>query len=218
GDSRNQSSVSGGPSSQPCARSSATRVREGDEIAALIDRLVAAAGISGEDERAELRRELQAHFEDAGSSPDALRAALRRFGSEKDVAASLQRVYAALPPVDRPTWRTRLEGIGQDVRFAVRTLRRSPGFTAVPILCLALGIGATTAVFGWIEGILLRPFPLVVDQGRLVAVAGTNRGAIGLTDMSWPDFADLQRHSTLFDAFIAEKITGATLAIGDRAE
>jgi hypothetical protein len=96
-------------------------------------------------------------------------------------------------------------------------LRRSPGFSILAAVCLTVGIGATAAVFGWIEGILLRPFPLVVDQERLVAITGTNRGA-GRDDVSWPDFKDLERSSTLADAFIAEKITGSTLTIGDRAE
>ena len=108
----------------------------------------------------------------------------------------------------------------QDLRFGFRMLRRTPGFSALAILCLTVGIGATAAVFSWIEGILLRPFPVVVDQDRLVAVTGTNRGAAGLgrDDMSWPDFKDLERNSTLADAFIADKITGSTFNIGDRAE
>ena len=53
-------------------------------------------------------------------------------------------------------------------------LRRDPGFTVLAILCLSLGIGATTSVFGWIEGILLRPFPMVANQDRMVALTGTN--------------------------------------------
>jgi predicted permease len=97
-------------------------------------------------------------------------------------------------------------------------LWRSPGFSILAILCLTLAIGANAAVFSWIEGILLRPFPLVAEQDRLLAVTGTNRGAVGLNDVSWPDFLDLQRNCTLIDAFIAEKITGTTLSIGDRAE
>src|SRR5919204_3157179 len=105
----------------------------------------------------------------------------------------------------------------QDLRFGIRMLRRSPGFSILAVLCLTLGIGANAAVFSWIEGILLRPFPLVVDQQRLFAVVGTNRGA-PRDDVSWPDFQDLQRNSTLIEAFIAEKITGTTLSIGDRAE
>jgi predicted permease len=97
-------------------------------------------------------------------------------------------------------------------------LRRSPGFSLLAILCLTLGIGANAAVFSWIEGILLRPYPLVVDQDRILALAGTDRGSIGTNDMSWPDVQDLQRNCTLIDAFIGEKITGTTLSIGDRAE
>jgi predicted permease len=105
----------------------------------------------------------------------------------------------------------------QDLRFGFRMLRRNPGFSLLAILCLTLGIGANAAVFSWIEGILLRPYPLVVDQDRLLALTGTNRAA-DRDDISWPDFQDFERSCTLIDAFIAEKITGTTLSIGDRAE
>ena len=105
----------------------------------------------------------------------------------------------------------------QDLRFGLRMLRRNPGFSILAVVCLTVGIGATAAVFSWIEGILLRPYPLVVDQDRLVAITGTNRGG-ERDDVSWPDFKDLERSSTLADAFIGEKITGSTLTLGDRAE
>ena len=84
----------------------------------------------------------------------------------------------------------------QDLRFGFRMLRRNPGFSILAVVCLTVGIGATAAVFSWIEGILLRPYPLVVDQDRLVALTGTNRGS-GRDDVSWPDFKDLERSSTL---------------------
>src|SRR5262245_43989846 len=105
----------------------------------------------------------------------------------------------------------------QDLRLGFRMLRRNPGFSILAVLCLTVGIGATAAVFSWIEGILLRPFPLVVDQDRVVALIGTNRGA-ERDDVSWPAFKDLERGSMLADAFIGEKITGSTLTFGDRAE
>ncbi len=95
-------------------------------------------------------------------------------------------------------------------------LRRSPGFSILAILCLTLGIGATTSVFGWIEGILLRPFPLVQDQQRLVAVASFYQGS--RDDVSWPDFQDLKRNCRLIDTFIGDRIFRATLSIGDRSE
>jgi predicted permease len=109
-----------------------------------------------------------------------------------------------------------------DLRFGLRLLRRSPGFTIVAVFCLTVGIGATSAVFSWIEGILLRPFPAVAHQERMLAIAGTDRGIAGpagnSTDVSWPDFLDLKKNSTLFDSFVVDRIMGVTLAIGDRAE
>jgi len=62
-----------------------------------------------------------------------------------------------------------LETLLQDLRFGVRVLWRSPGFSLLAILCLTLGIGTNAAVFSWVEGILLRPYPLVSHQERLVA-------------------------------------------------
>jgi macrolide transport system ATP-binding/permease protein len=105
----------------------------------------------------------------------------------------------------------------QDLRFGIRMLRRSPGFSLLAILCLTLGIGATTAVFSWIEGILLRPFPAVAHQERLVAVEGLTRAA-ERTSVSLPDYQDFQKNCTLFDSFIVDRIMGTTLSIGDRAE
>jgi predicted permease len=104
----------------------------------------------------------------------------------------------------------------QDLRFGFRMLRRTPGFTLLAILCLTVGIGATTSVFSWIEGILLRPFPLVANQDRMVAMTGLDRN--GRTDVSWPDIQDLRKNSTLVEALIAEHIGGATLTLGERAE
>ena len=85
-------------------------------------------------------------------------------------------------------------------------------------MCLTLGIGSNAAVFSWIEGILLRPYPLVVDQDRVLAITGINRGSRGTGDMSWPDFQDLfSGTARSSESFITEKITGTTLSMGDRA-
>jgi macrolide transport system ATP-binding/permease protein len=111
-----------------------------------------------------------------------------------------------------------IENFVQDLRFGMRMLRRSPGFSVLAILCLTLGIGANAAVFSWIEGILFRPYPLVEHQERLVALAGTARGEAGATAISWPDYLDLQNNCTLVDSFIVTKIMGTTLSLGDRAE
>jgi predicted permease len=113
---------------------------------------------------------------------------------------------------------SRVEQILQDLRYGVRMLRRTPTVSIIAILCLALGIGANAAVFSWIEGILLRPYPGVAGQDRLVAVAGTANGTPGYSDMSWQDYQDLASGSNLVSTFIATKIVGTTLTGGDRAE
>src|SRR5213080_2366397 len=106
----------------------------------------------------------------------------------------------------------------QDLRFGFRILRRSPGFSILAILCLTLGIGTNAAALSWIEGILIRPYPLVAHQDRMFALNCTTRGAQGFTGLSYPDFLDLEKNSTLFESFIIDKITGTTLSNGDRAE
>jgi macrolide transport system ATP-binding/permease protein len=106
----------------------------------------------------------------------------------------------------------------QDVRFGARMLRRSPGFSILAILCLTLGIGTNAAVLSWIEGILIRPYPMVAHQDRMLAISGTTRGTIGFNELSYPDFVDFEKNSTLFESFIIDNIMGTTLSVGDRAE
>ena len=106
----------------------------------------------------------------------------------------------------------------QDLRFGFRMLRRSPGFSILAILCLTLGIGTNAAVLSWIEGILIRPYPLVAHQDRMFALNATTRGENGYTGLSYPEFLDYEKNSTLFESFIVDKITGTTLSVGDRAE
>jgi macrolide transport system ATP-binding/permease protein len=110
-----------------------------------------------------------------------------------------------------------IENFLQDLRFGLRVLRRSPGFSILAILCLTLGIGANAAVFSWVEGILFRPYPLVSHQERLLALAGTARDERS-TETSWPDLLEVQRNCKLLDSLFVTKITGATLSIGERAD
>ena len=106
----------------------------------------------------------------------------------------------------------------QDLRFGFRMLRRNPGFSILAILCLTLGIGTNAAVLSWIEGILIHPYPLVAHEDRMFALNATTRGENGYTGLSYPEFLDYAKNSTLFESFIVDKITGTTLSVGDRAE
>ena len=142
-----------------------------------------------------------------GLSPqEARRQALIRFGGSQQ-AKENHRDARGLPL---------LETLLQDLRFALRMVRRSPSFALLAILCLTLGIGANAAVFSWMEGLLFRPYPMVANQERLIALTGTTQS--DRTGLSWPDFTDLQRNCTLLDTFFVSKITGTTLSIGDRAQ
>jgi len=164
----------------------------------------------------DLDAEVRTHIEMAAefnrslgmSAEAARREAVLAFGGVEQVKDSYRDVRG-LPAVEHTLL---------DLRFGLRMLRRNPAFSGLVIGCLALGIGATTAVFSWIEGILLRPFPLVAHQDRLVAMVGTTRGSTGHTSVSLPDLRDLERTCTLFDAFIVDRIFGTTLSVGDRAE
>lgn len=93
-----------------------------------------------------------------------------------------------------------LETAGQDLRYAIRGLRKAPGFTLVVVLTLAIGIGATTAVFSVINGILLRPLPYP-DQDRLVSVSNVN---LKEPKYSWPvsstDVAHWRADNEVFDS------------------
>ncbi|HEX7285040.1 MAG TPA: ABC transporter permease [Candidatus Angelobacter sp.] len=92
------------------------------------------------------------------------------------------------------------ERLLQDVRFGLRTLRKDRGFTVVAVLTLALGIGANTAIFSAVHGILLQPlsFP---DPGRLYGVWSAEKQQEGRRGISGPDLADFHEQSRSFDQF-----------------
>ncbi len=105
----------------------------------------------------------------------------------------------------------------QDLAYAGRTLRRSPGFAAVAILTLGLGIGATTTIFTIVNGVLLRPLPSYKDPHRIANLwVDFGVGAQSLPVMSPGDFRDYQQRSQSFEMLAAgsgAQIIGATGAL-----
>ena len=106
----------------------------------------------------------------------------------------------------------------QDLRFAVRTLRKSPGFTALAILCLALGIGVNTTIFSVVNAALLRPFPFAEPE-RLVAVRATHlKSGIDESSPSYQDFRDWQAGTTTMSGMAAFDYRSLTLSDGEEPE
>jgi putative ABC transport system permease protein len=95
----------------------------------------------------------------------------------------------------------------RDVRYASRSLRKSPAFAATAILTLALGIGANTAIFSALEGAVLAPLPYT-QPDRLVMVLLYKRALKYSTYLSYPDFLDWQRDARPFEQMAAFKPLG----------
>ena len=103
----------------------------------------------------------------------------------------------------------------QDLRYGVRTLGRTPGFTAVAVSTLALGIGANTAIFSAVHGVMLKPLAYD-DPDRLVAVWGTSAIVGQQRDLiSGPNFLDFKEQNATFEVMAAYKSEGGTLLVDD---
>ena len=113
-----------------------------------------------------------------------------------------------------------LEIFLQDLRFAARLLRKSPGFAAVAILTLALGIGANTAIFTLLDQILLRSLS-VKDPQQLVLLdlVGHQYGnSSGDSVLSYPMYRDFEGHNQVFSGMFCHRFTSASLSFGGQAE
>ena len=92
-----------------------------------------------------------------------------------------------------------MDNLLQDVRYGIRTLARQPGFALTAILTLALGIGATTAIFSVVNAVVLRPLPFA-DADRVMALMNFYTNTQTRGTVSSPDFADWREQNRSFDA------------------
>src|SRR5579871_1022650 len=94
-----------------------------------------------------------------------------------------------------------IDTLARDLRYALRTLRQAPAFTAIAILTLALGIGATTAIFSVVYGVLLNPLPFKNPSALIVLNETTPR--VGTVSVSYPNFLDWRAQSRTFSEMAA---------------
>src|SRR6478672_7617830 len=197
----------------------------------------------GRDVRADVADELEFHIEmiaerliEHGVAPDQARARAREeFGDYERARALCEGIGA--DQARRHEWSELVDSLAKDVRFAIRSLRRAPGFAATIVFTLALGIGASTAIFSIVRGVLLRPLPFVEPE-RLVRIwevspRGDDHNVVSIGNyVSWRErarsFAAIGAHSaplgvTLVEAGEPTRITTVDLtpsvmqALGARA-
>jgi predicted permease len=162
----------------------------------------------------DLSEEMHLHIEERAEQ-------LKREGLSAEEAERQARIAFGNPTVmeerSREVWQwPTLESIEADVRFALRQLRRSPGFTVAAVLTLALAIGANAVVFSVLNAFLLRPLP-VARPGSLYQLQHGNEAS---SYQSYPDYVDLRDRNHSFDnlmAFTADEV-GLDTGEGDPAE
>jgi predicted permease len=108
-------------------------------------------------------------------------------------------------------------GLFQDLRYSVRMLAKSPGFTLVAIMTLALGIGVNTTVFSVINGLLLRPIA-VPNPEQITVIAAQQDGTQGFQGFSYPDYLDIRSQASTFSDILAYRVSLVGLTVNGKGE
>src|SRR5262245_25037806 len=157
----------------------------------------------------ELQSHLEMHIEDnirSGMSPEkARRQAVIGLGGVQSVRDAY-RDGGSLPSV---------ESLVQDLRFAIRMLRKAPGFTAAAVVILAVGLGANSAVFSLVNALLLRPLNGGNVRGVFVGLYSGDRAYPDrYRAFSYPEYVDIRRENDVFDSLLAESAINPGLTEG----
>lgn len=182
------------------------------------------------DPRDEVDDELRFHIEERtakymreGMAPEEARAeAERRFGDVDEIRHEVERMMKRRQRAMKKT--DRIDDARRDVGFAARQITRNPGFSAIAVLTIALAIGATTAIFSVVDGIMLRPLPFDEPDGLVRVWADYTRRDVVLPDkrrewLSWPNFEDFRSEVDAVGAISAFQGWNPTLTgTGDAAE
>ena len=141
-----------------------------------------------------------------------------------EMAAEEQRPAAAFGSVlkmkedARAAWQVRwIADLVSDLRYALRALRRSPGFAAAAIFSLALGIGANAAIFTLINALLLRTLPVREPQ-QLVLVDRSSMESKSLTSFPYPFYRELRDHNSVFSGVLCYSSISPSLRVGASPE
>ena len=152
------------------------------------------------------REQMEQQFRDEGMTPEEARyAAMRHFGNATRLKERSEEVVSF-----------RLETVAQDLRFAARQMARNPGFAVTAVLMLTLGIGASTAIFGFVDAALIQPLPYA-QPNRLISV-DERAPALPRTNMSRADYEDWQRMNHTLASLDVYTGTGFLLRMGSVAE
>jgi predicted permease len=159
-----------------------------------------------EEEMAFHRKHAEEQLQAQGLPPqDAQHAARKQFGSSMRLREQSQDMVSF-----------RFESVLQDFRFAIRQLRKNPGFTATATLMLALGMCASVAIFAFVDAALLKPLPYR-DPSSLVAVFERTSG-FPHSNISYPDYLDWKKQNTVFSSLEAFQHTGMILTTSSGAQ